>query len=69
MTGHWEMMGLEIKTPFQTFTVLDFLKKLVRHWKGNWSSNVIGNKAASGTENLDELEEETRQVHDRVCLI
>ena len=20
MTGHWEMMGLEIKTPFQTFT-------------------------------------------------
>lgn len=24
MTGHWEMMGLEIKEPFQTFTETGF---------------------------------------------
>ena len=28
MTGHWEMMGLEIKTPFQTFTDTGFPKEL-----------------------------------------
>ena len=29
MTGHWEMMGLHITTPFQTFTDTGFPKELI----------------------------------------
>ena len=29
MTGHWEMMGLYIDTPFQTFTETGFPKELI----------------------------------------
>nr|WP_091495712.1 phosphopentomutase [Amphibacillus marinus] len=56
MTGHWEMMGLHIDQPFQTFPngfpndLLDALKKAT-------GRGIIGNKPASGTEILDELGE------------
>ena len=55
MTGHWEMMGLEIKTPFQTFTDTGFPKELIEALEKETGHRVIGNKAASGTEILDEL--------------
>lgn len=58
MTGHWEMMGLEIKTPFQTFTDTGFPKELIEALENETGHRVIGNKAASGTEILDELAEE-----------
>ena len=58
MTGHWEMMGLEIKTPFQTFTDTGFPKELIETLEKETGHRVIGNKAASGTEILDELAEE-----------
>ncbi|MFR8373952.1 MAG: phosphopentomutase [Lachnospiraceae bacterium] len=58
MTGHWEMMGLEIKTPFQTFTDTGFPKELIEALEKETGHRVIGNKAASGTEILDELAEE-----------
>ena len=29
MTGHWEMMGLEVKTPFKTFTETGFPPELI----------------------------------------
>lgn len=58
MTGHWEMMGLEIKTPFQTFTDTGFPKELIEALEKKTGHRVIGNKAASGTEILDELAEE-----------
>lgn len=58
MTGHWEMMGLEIKTPFQTFTDTGFPKELIEALEKETVHRVIGNKAASGTEILDELAEE-----------
>ena len=29
MTGHWEMMGVNTKTPFQTFTDTGFPKELM----------------------------------------
>lgn len=58
MTGHWEMMGLEIKTPFQTFTDTGFPKELIDELEKRTGHRVIGNKAASGTEILDELAEE-----------
>ena len=58
LTGHWEMMGLEIKTPFQTFTDTGFPKELIEALEKETGHRVIGNKAASGTEILDELAEE-----------
>lgn len=55
MTGHWEMMGLEVKTPFKTFTETGFPPELIRELEERTGHKVIGNKGASGTEILDEL--------------
>lgn len=58
MTGHWEMMGLEVKTPFKTFTEKGFPGDLISELEKRTGHKVIGNKSASGTEILDELGEE-----------
>lgn len=58
MTGHWEMMGLEVKVPFQTFTEQGFPQELIQELEQRTGHKVIGNKSASGTEILDELAEE-----------
>ncbi|MGH3080328.1 MAG: phosphopentomutase [Gaiellaceae bacterium] len=59
-TGHWEMMGVVTAEPFPTyphgfpFDVLDpFMHRTGR--------GVLGNKAASGTEIIDELGEEQQR--------
>ena len=58
MTGHWEMMGLHITKPFQTFTDTGFPKELLDELSARTGRVIIGNKSASGTEILDELAEE-----------
>lgn len=58
MTGHWEMMGLEITTPFRTFADHGFPPELIKELEERTGRKVIGNKSASGTEILDELAEE-----------
>ena len=58
MTGHWEMMGLEVTTPFKTFTETGFPQELIKELEERTGRTVIGNKSASGTEILDELAEE-----------
>lgn len=58
MTGHWEMMGIETKTPFQTFTEHGFPKELIEELEKRTGHKVIGNKSASGTEIIEELGEE-----------
>ena len=58
MTGHWEMMGLEVTTPFKTFTDTGFPPELIAELEKRTGRKVIGNKSASGTEILDELAEE-----------
>ena len=58
MTGHWEMMGLEITKPFKTFTETGFPKELIEELEKRTGHKVIGNKSSSGTEILDELAEE-----------
>lgn len=58
MTGHWEMMGLHITTPFKTFTESGFPKELLDELSARTGRTIIGNKSASGTEILDELAEE-----------
>ena len=58
MTGHWEMMGLHITTPFKTFTETGFPKELIQELEKRCGKRVIGNKSASGTEIIEELGEE-----------
>jgi phosphopentomutase len=58
MTGHWEMMGLETKKPFVTFTEHGFPPELIARLEAETGHKVIGNKSASGTEILEELGEE-----------
>lgn len=57
MTGHWELMGLYIDQPFQTFPE-GFPKELLEAITKRTGRGVIGNKPASGTEILDELGEQ-----------
>ncbi len=58
MTGHWEMMGLELTVPFKTFTDTGFPQELIEELEKRTGRKVIGNKSSSGTEILDELAEE-----------
>ena len=57
MTGHWELMGLNVTIPFQTYPN-GFPPKLIEAFEKETGRRVIGNKPASGTDILDELGEE-----------
>lgn len=57
MTGHWEIMGLNIETPFRVFPD-GFPKELITELENRSGRKIIGNKPASGTAILDELGEE-----------
>ncbi|WP_410207843.1 phosphopentomutase [Fusobacterium sp.] len=57
MTGHWEMMGLYIDKPFQTFTDTGFPKELIEELEKRCDRKIVGNKSASGTAILDEYGE------------
>lgn len=57
MTGHWEMMGLNITVPFLTFPN-GFPEELIAELESFTGRKIIGNKSASGTEILEELGEE-----------
>ncbi|KIL48124.1 phosphopentomutase [Jeotgalibacillus campisalis] len=60
MTGHWELMGLNIKTPFKVYPD-GFPDELIKLLEEKTGRKVIGNKPASGTEILDELGEQHMQ--------
>ncbi|MGG4550175.1 phosphopentomutase [Rossellomorea marisflavi] len=57
MTGHWEIMGLNIDTPFKTYPE-GFPEKLIQKLEAETGRTVIGNKPASGTAIIDELGKE-----------
>ncbi|RKQ37718.1 phosphopentomutase [Oceanobacillus halophilus] len=57
MTGHWEIMGLNIEQPFRTFPD-GFPKELIDNLEAKTGRKVIGNKPASGTAIIEELGEE-----------
>ncbi|PAD71582.1 phosphopentomutase [Paenibacillus campinasensis] len=57
MTGHWEIMGLYIDTPFRVFPD-GFPQELIERIEQKTGRKVIGNKPASGTEIIEELGEE-----------
>ncbi|WP_345239111.1 phosphopentomutase [Pontibacillus salipaludis] len=64
MTGHWEIMGLYIDTPFRTFE--EFPKELIDEIEERSGRKVIGNKPASGTAILDELGPEHVETGDLI---
>lgn len=57
MTGHWEIMGLNIQQPFRTFPD-GFPKELINKLEEKTGRKVIANKPASGTEIIEELGKE-----------
>ncbi len=54
VTGHWEMMGIVATERFSTFPH-GFPRDLVSNFEARIGSQVIGNKAASGTAIIAEL--------------
>lgn len=66
MTGHWEMMGLHITKPFQTFTETGFPKELIEELEKRCGRKIIGNKSASGTEILEEYAEQEIESGDMI---
>ncbi|MEH6945937.1 phosphopentomutase [Bacillus sp. JJ634] len=57
MTGHWEIMGLNITQPFQVFPN-GFPDSLIKALEEKTGRKIIANKPASGTAILEELGEE-----------
>ena len=56
-TGHWEMMGVVTASPFPTYPH-GFPFEVIDPFSHRTGRGVLGNKAASGTEIIDELGEE-----------
>jgi len=57
MTGHWEIMGLNIQKPFKTFPD-GFPPELIQALEERTGRKIIGNKPASGTAIIEELGQE-----------
>jgi phosphopentomutase len=53
-TGHWELCGVLLPTPFPTFPN-GFPESLLQEFAWRTGRGVLGNRAASGTAILDEL--------------
>lgn len=54
VTGHWEMMGIVLDRPFPVFPD-GFAPEIIADFSRLTGRSVIGNKAASGTQIIDEL--------------
>jgi len=56
-TGHWEMMGLILEHPFKTYLKFsdDIIDKFI---KRTYCKGILGNKPASGTKIIEELNDE-----------
>ncbi len=58
--GHWELMGVVTEKPFPTYPN-GFPADLISEFENRIGRKVLGNKAASGTEILNELGEQHMQ--------
>jgi phosphopentomutase len=56
VTGHWEMMGAVVETPFPTYP-LGFPIDLIKRFEGEIGTKTLGNRPASGTQIIAELGE------------
>ena len=59
LNGHYEMMGIKITEPFKYFYKEGFPKELINEIERQTKRKVIGNVAASGTEIIQELGEQS----------
>jgi phosphopentomutase len=66
MTGHWEMMGMYITKPFQTFTDTGFPQELLDELTRQTGRKIVGNMSASGTEILKDLGEHHMKTGDLI---
>ncbi|MAT41131.1 MAG: phosphopentomutase [Anaerolineaceae bacterium] len=57
VTGHWELMGIYLEEPFPTYPN-GFPPEVISEFTRLTGLEVLGNKAASGTEIIEELGEE-----------
>jgi phosphopentomutase len=56
-TGHWEMAGIHLEKPFPLFPK-GFPREVMEPFEARIGRHSLGNKAASGTEIIEELGEE-----------
>lgn len=66
MTGHFEIMGLKVDTPFKTFTDTGFPQELIDLLEKESGYKFIGNCSASGTEIIKELGERHMQTKELI---
>ncbi|MEG1310879.1 MAG: phosphopentomutase [Romboutsia sp.] len=62
-TGHWEMTGVLVETPFKTFEN-GFPKEIIDEFEKRIGRKVVGNKPSSGTVILDEYGEHQMKTGD-----
>ncbi|MFQ3620164.1 MAG: phosphopentomutase [Spirochaetales bacterium] len=68
-TGHWELAGIVLEKPFYTFppSYPSFPEDFVRAFEQETGRKLLGNKAASGTEIIQELGEEHLRTGSLIC--
>ncbi len=66
MTGHWEMMGLHIRSPFKTFTEHGFPPELIHELETRTGRKVLGNRSDSGLGIIDEFGEQQLVTGDMI---
>jgi phosphopentomutase len=66
MTGHFEIMGLKVEKPFQTFTETGFPQELIDQLEQESGYKFIGNISASGTEIIKDLGERHMQTKELI---
>jgi phosphopentomutase len=64
-TGHWELAGLRIDRAFRTFPD-GFPEEILAPFRQRTGRGVLGNRAASGTEIIQELGDQHRQTGDLI---
>ncbi|WP_036451874.1 phosphopentomutase [Mycoplasma buteonis] len=61
LAGHWEMMGIKTIVPFPTFFENGFPQELIDELSKAFDNRpIVGNKAASGTDIINELAHEEK---------
>ena len=65
MTGHWEIMGLNIMQPFKVYPN-GFPEELIQQIEEMTGRKVVANKPASGTQIIDEWGEHQMKTGDLI---
>lgn len=65
MTGHWEIAGLRVDTPFRVFPE-GFPEKLIEQIENHTGRNVVANRPASGTQIIEEWGEHQMKTGDLI---